>query len=431
MMSLCFRHYLLHFSDRELSEKISQLGDYCSSEFFETLSNKQKKDVELQLITKVLYKSSAAQLRSQNPQILIACAIKTLLKYSNTPQLKSTISEKKRIARYQIAKDNYFKLIKIYATGNSEDVIKIVVNKIHQERLWHARRVCVTIIKALFELGYNAPLVYNEMCDKIEFPDASYSSDIKFTVKVLYELLGKYIWPNSEETVTFLNRLLKLYYKSLLDFSEYSEDALFVQLRGSLELCVRHIVQNISNNHILVIIQHMSSWSIDENIDDNCILNYGSTLEYVAYVHKADSLTNTLTSDILSLLMQMIGSTVRFVSLLGNRVLQYLIDRGSNKMIFNNPKIFFEDMQLNFKISEYHTEDRKFFKKHREIIHDSLIKSIINHRYSRLNLETTYCTICLLAVEIPCGFTAAALCCLVMNLQDIIRKQQEQLGKVI
>jgi len=42
-----------------------------------------------------------------------------------------------------------------------------------------------------------------------------------------------------------------------------------------------------------------------------------------------------------------------------------------------------------------------------------------------MNIEVTYCTICLIAIEVPCGFTAAALACLAMNVQEIILQQQD------
>ncbi|KOC60124.1 hypothetical protein WH47_08114 [Habropoda laboriosa] len=142
-------------------------------------------------------------------------------------------------------------------------------------------------------------------------------------------------------------------------------------------------------------------------------------------MHEITLYEKTLTPKIFPLLMQMIASTSKITSLLGNRVIQYLLDRKENKMNFDTPKIFFKDTQFDLKIGPCFKEDKLFCKLHREILHDSLLKSIINHCSSRMNLETTYCTICLIAVEVPCGFTAAALVCLLMNLQDLTLKQSK------
>lgn len=419
MISICFPHYLTQLDNNELADRIQKLNNCCLNQSPENHCTKSKKDKELQLMTEIINKSSISQLHAQDPRNLISCAIEILLKYSN-----AQTSPRKSKSRYQTAKDNYKKLLKIFA-AQGEEIAKIVIDVIHNKDLWPRRRVCVDVVASLLESDSTGVLVHHEICNKIESKDAG----VKPILKVLYELLDTYAWPETEETVGFLERLLGLYYKSLHDAStDPSENALFAGLRGSLELCLRHAIQNTSNSQLLVIIQRMAHWSIQEAIDDDAVLNYGSTLEYAAYMHRGDSLANTLTSEILRLLMQMIGSPVRFVSLLGNRVLQHLVDRGDNKALFSMPKIFFEDMQLNLKISEHHREDKMFLRQHREIIHCSLTKSVINHRSSRLNLETTYCTICLLAIEIPCGFTAAALCCLMMNLQDVIMKQPERFG---
>lgn len=40
----------------------------------------------------------------------------------------------------------------------------------------------------------------------------------------------------------------------------------------------------------------------------------------------------------------------------------------------------------------------------------------------RINLENSYTTIAILLVEVPCGFTAAAMVCLAMALQEITIK---------
>jgi hypothetical protein len=198
-----------------------------------------------------------------------------------------------------------------------------------------------------------------------------------------------------------------------------------VSLKKSLEVCLRNILKHLSNEQVLVIVQHMCSWTIAVGATDEIILEFGSTLEYAAYIHQAGFYEQTLTPIIFPLLMQMVGSSNRLTSLLGNRVLQYLLDRKDNRAIFDMPRIFFEHTRLNLHIVSCHKEDMLFFKLHRELLHDSLLKSLVNHSDSRMNLEMTYCTICLIAVEVPCGFTAAALVCLAMNLQEIILQQYD------
>ena len=167
----------------------------------------------------------------------------------------------------------------------------------------------------------------------------------------------------------------------------------------------------------------MCSWAISENTTKDAILDFGSTLEYAAFNHKTNLYENTLTGEIFPLLVQMIGSSNRLISLLGNRVFQYLIDRVENRFLFDTPKIFFQNAHFHLRSSTYHSEDKAFLKKRRDDLYECLLKSVTNHYKHRLNLETTYCTICIIAVEVPCGFTAALLICLMMNVQEKVLTQ--------
>lgn len=151
----------------------------------------------------------------------------------------------------------------------------------------------------------------------------------------------------------------------------------------------------------------------------DCPFLKGSLLEDAAERHQTKTLSKSLTSDLFPLLLDMINSPNKLVNLLGHRVLQRVVDRHDNAPFFSSPLLFFEDEPTELEIGKCLHEDRLFFKTHRELIHDSVVKSIVNHCTSCLNLEATYCTVCLFAVEIPCGFTAAALACLAMNMQDM------------
>ncbi|KAJ8685262.1 hypothetical protein QAD02_021055 [Eretmocerus hayati] len=83
-------------------------------------------------------------------------------------------------------------------------------------------------------------------------------------------------------------------------------------------------------------------------------------------------------------------------------------------MFFNIPKIFFPEIRLNVKLCDYNREDgsfqynredKHFLKSHREAVHKNMIKGI------------------------PCGFSAAMLSCLMMHLQEIVRKHRDQIGR--
>ncbi|KAJ8667282.1 hypothetical protein QAD02_008944 [Eretmocerus hayati] len=425
----------IHYED--LVRKIDRLSKICAGDSNEVYLSKS--DKEIQLLTSVLSRHPDPKLLFENSRILITCAMRTLVKYSVYKfgvRFEVGISGHKRHTKYVQAKENFNNLVNILSSFTPDRMIEMIVTIIHRDNIWVFRRVSLDILLVMLGAGLNGFLICNKIVDKVEFPETDQEGDSKSVVKVLYELLNHYRWPENDDTTTFLERLLNLYYKSLHNSQDTSRD--LSDLRGSLELCVRHIIHNVTDKHLLIIIKLMSAWSIIDPVDHNIVQKYGGTLEYAAYVHKGDTFARTLTTDIVLLLMKMIGSEVKFVSLLGNRVLQYLIDRGGNQMFFNTPKIFFPEIRLNVKLCDYNREDKSFqynredkhfLKSHREVVHKNMIKSILNHCHTRLNLETTYCTICLLLVEIPCGFSAAMLSCLMMHLQEIVRKHQDQIGR--
>lgn len=430
MKSLCFPRYTTELSDAQINEKILELNRSCTTLLSDRQSVDLKNDKELELFSEILERSSVSRLQSQNLTVLINCAVKIVAKYSHFHVPNAELSDKKQSDKYHVAKENYVKLLNIYPHDKQEELPEIVITAINSQNIWSLRKLCVKLVLCLIDLGISGPLVYHQLCDQIRIPEASTNDDAKLIVKVLYESLENYKWPENDETAIFIERLLNIYHKSLRGTSRKTKAMAYTNLRACLELCVRYLIRNITNNHRKLAIELMSSWSIKKDVDDDFILNYGSTLEYAAYMHQGNTLTDTLTADILALLMLMIGSKIRFVSLLGNRVFQYLIDSGKNQTMFNTPKIFFQGMQINMTPCKYFREDRRFLKKHRAIIHDSLIRSFINHRTTRLNVETTYCTVCLLIIVIPCGFTAAAMCCLVMNLQEIALNRLTEIGLI-
>ncbi|XP_034951225.1 uncharacterized protein [Chelonus insularis] len=191
-------------------------------------------------------------------------------------------------------------------------------------------------------------------------------------------------------------------------------------LKDSLEVLLRIIIGKLSNDSLLSIISKICSWILETNVSEKYIWELGKIVEHAAYHYETNLLEETFTKDVLHIFMQMIYSSDPLINLLGNRIFQHLIDRNKNKTYFESPEIFFQDVKYNVKCNKNHYQrDVEFLRQHRELIHDTLVESVMKHSSKKLNLESTYCTICLLVVEIPFGFTAAAVVCLVMNIQKL------------
>lgn len=355
---------------------------------------------------------------------IILCSIKLLAYYeAELHKTDNGFCDWKRRRDYKIALLCYNEILRLFIPEKSEEIVDSVVQVLHEERFWHWENLCWELARGLLEQGVGGSPFVEALLDRLENEKTGFF-DARAIVRILYEILDVHSWSKDQKTVSTIERLLKLYYASLSG-KKLDDVPPYAPLRRGLEVCLRHTIKNLGNEHLLVVVYHMCVWSIGENTSDMTILDFGSTLEYAAYMHDTGLYKDTLTSKIFPILMRMIASSNRLVSLLGNRVMHHLLDRHGNRSQFDTPKVFFENTSFDLRINDYDKQDKYFLERNREILHDSLVHGIMKHCAIRLNLESVYCTICLIAVEVPCGFTAAALVCLLMNLQDLTLEQNQ------
>ncbi|XP_029177766.1 uncharacterized protein LOC114945661 [Nylanderia fulva] len=410
-------------TDEDLARRVNDISERLSIAI-----TPSQQDKTLDNIIKIVKNATREQLQSRHPRALVMMALKILLRYEDLLHTNGLCNWKRR-RRFKIARECYHALLKSYLPERSRDVVETIVEAVCHDRLWEFETFCFEVMCSLLDVSSaSGGLITHVIWDKLSSPEISVQ-DARGIVRVLYELLDVYEWPATQDTVATVERMLGLFHSSIITrlaaLAGSSISTPYASLKKGLEVCLRNTIRHLSNEQLLVIVQHMCSWTVAADATDEIVLEFGSTLEYAAYTHRTGLYEQTLTPTIFPLLMRMVGSASRLTSLLGNRVFQYLLDRKNNRGVFDTPRIFFEHTRVNLRIAGYREEDRLFFKLHRELLHDSLLKSLANHSDSRMNLEMTYCTMCLIAVEVPCGFTAAALVCLAMNLQEIVLQRRD------
>ncbi|KYN27197.1 PREDICTED: uncharacterized protein LOC108757809 [Trachymyrmex cornetzi] len=427
-------------TDEELAWRMDAISKSFSSTVFYSSTQQEKiQNKTLDKIMMIVRNATKKQLQSRHPRTLVTCLLRILLYYENVFHTNGFCDLWKRRRKFRVARDCYHALLKSYLPERSQDVVETIVEAIYHERLWKFETFCFEVMYSLLDINpVIAGLIVHSIWNKLILPEIDVE-DARGIIRILYELLDVYVWPATQDTVAIIERMLALFHSSIIARltttslsssssvapSPSSSPSALASLKKGLEVCLRNTMKHMPNDQMLVVVQHMCSWTVATGTTDEFVLEFASLLEFAAYMHQASLYEQTLTPTIFPLLMRMVGSSSRLVSLLGNRVLQWLIDRQDNRAIFDTPKIFFEHARLGLRVTQCRKEDRLFFKLHRELLHDSLLKSLINHSDSRMNIDMTYCTVCLIAVEVPCGFIAAALVCLAMNLQEIILQQQD------
>nr|XP_033321328.1 uncharacterized protein LOC117217664 isoform X1 [Megalopta genalis] len=379
--------------NEELKNKIDSIYTACATSI--NANSIRDQDKLLNHVWSITKHSLQEHLLSYNPDIIITFTLKFYLHYNKTLRHTHNICEWKRRRKRRFAKECYNNLLKIYIPEKSKEISQAVVNTIYEEKLWEFETDCFEVLCTLLESGVSGALMFHIIWDKIENPNIN-PENTRRIIRILYELLDVYDWPDSYDTILVIERILNLFYISVTDTKLNNHITPYATLKKGLEVCIINMVKHVCNDHLLIIVQHMCSWAVEPGMTDEIILEFGSTLEYTAYMHEVALYEKTLTPKVFPLLMDMIASKSKIISLLGNRVIQYLIDRKENKMNFDTPKIFFENNQFDLTIGECLKEDKLFCKLHREILHDSILKT-------------------------------AAIVCLIMNLQDMtLRKGKHQ-----
>lgn len=82
----------------------------------------------------------------------------------------------------------------------------------------------------------------------------------------------------------------------------------------------------------------MLSWVFDDTQTDEAFLDFGNTIEYAALLHNTQNYKESLTPDVFPSVLRLIASENFLHSLLGQRVLQHLLDRKGNISQFSTPQ---------------------------------------------------------------------------------------------
>ncbi|XP_057318240.1 uncharacterized protein LOC130663153 [Microplitis mediator] len=427
MSSLINQRVSLINKNNDLIKQIEQLKILCfSNNQPNTSSQKIIIKKSLKLMSAITKPSNLLILKNLNPQDYLSCSIKLMfichqdifLRLNNPCKIEYT-------KNYQLSKIYYYHLLNVFIAGrNIQEVVDVIIKLININNLWQWEYLSGDVIHGLFKLNVDTYYILNYLLDIIDLSSNyknhdNISRDILNIINTLYN--NKYTWTIKIKTLTSLERLLDMYHNLIID-STLNLIKNNNNVKNSLYILLHNIIKNLPNNYLLLVIKKMCSWIIYNNEKENIknmIFEIENIVEYTAKNYKLHLITDMINDKLFNCLMEMISSSNRKINLLGNRIFQQIIDRNNNKKYFLTPKIFYETTNYSIKINKECKSECEFFKNNRILIHDTLLSSLMKHAVTKVNLESTYCSICLLAVEIPSGFTAAALICLVMNIQEL------------
>ncbi|XP_017768623.1 PREDICTED: uncharacterized protein LOC108556851 [Nicrophorus vespilloides] len=309
-----------------------------------------------------------------------------------------------RRKHYKNAISIYEKLLLMLLPNLFTTVIQALITFFNESKIWELESLIAILLKKVLEISKDNENVIKNLIESDNILDA------RCVLRVIYSLLCYIDWMEMDDSM--VPRMLDLY--KLCTVNEY-----YFDLRSGYEVCLRTLFNKMMRRDILKAIHIMLEWTFTMDTNDTDVIEYASLLEYAANLRDdAEEYNHRITDEIFPLLLELISSVNVYLNLLGCRVLFFLLNRNNNIIQLMHPRPFFKDVIVDINIGQYRVSDKRFLQRYHSPLHNSLMKAVINHGSSKINLECTFACIALIIVEVPCGYTASATVCLAMALQE-------------
>ncbi|KAK5641799.1 hypothetical protein RI129_010346 [Pyrocoelia pectoralis] len=389
-------------SKSDLVDKIQKLNKYCLSHVDDSYRVHLNRLKGIQILNDIVDETQLSDLSANQIVTMVWSSISCMHHFYIRLRIQGGCMAWTRRNQTRKAIRTYEKLIRFSLPYTYNIVLNAIITFYTESHMWHTEYLCATLLKRLLLVSKEGAMTIHSILDIAEETSNRNIMEARQVIRVLYQVLETYPWHDMDDFL--MVRLLTMYHRSIVPADNAFD---YVQLRKGIEVTIRHIMVNISSEGLLKVIKVMIGWIYGEDITDDALLHFGNLIEYAALLHQTYLYRDSLQPDLFPMILELVGSENRLYSLLGNRILQNLMDRHRNVTSFDTPRIFLVNLSFNIIVGRYNSEDKAFVRIYRELIHTSLV-----------NLECTYASIAILVVEVPCGYMAAAIVCLSMAIQE-------------
>ncbi|KAK9727841.1 hypothetical protein QE152_g18982 [Popillia japonica] len=429
---VCFAKDKGMYTPDNLHDSVLKLHRYCLTHLLDSYRVHLNRLKGIKVLNELIGKAYFDDLKISQIVRIIWCSISIVHHFHIRLKVGTGFITWNRRRQAEQANNAFNRLMLFLLPDLFTTVIHAVVTFFEEARLWDTELLCSDLIQRILTVCGEHIRCLNLLLDVVE---SSSPANARKVMRVIYDLVRDYKWVTMDEELMyrFLNmyrlvrdykwvtmdeelmyRFLNMYRDSILP----TEASDFSYLKKGLEVCVRRLLKNMNNSDLLKVIENMLQWTLYSEINDEALLDFGNVLEYASMLHRCGLYRFSLTESIFSNILLLIASENLLNSLLGHRVLQHMMDRRGNRQQFDTPRIFFQNTPFNITMAPFELDDKMLIKSYRETIHSNLLSSIQKHGKHRINLESTYTTMAMIVVEVPCGYTAASMVCLAMAIQE-------------
>ncbi|XP_058055807.1 uncharacterized protein LOC131207212 [Anopheles bellator] len=335
------------------------------------------------------------------------------------------------------AKSLFQAIINQLIPEQQDEVIDIILRFLQHENLWKVEFICVEILLFVLEGRSPSALLLSKLIDQVEQYLARADVDqVRHVLSVLQSIIEPRHWDMMD--YSDLAKLLRFYHSSVVIGTSRNQ---IYELRRGFETCLKNLtsllsVTDLGSFFIMILPLHL-----DTDMSDEARIEFSSIVEYAASkMSLCDPRCTTNGSFVIDyLLSHVVGPDVT-KSIQAAKVLTKLLESGHNLTQFQSPQIFHIETYYDIVLGTGCERLRQLLIDARPQWEHALLAAIQRHSLRKTNLEVFYQLLCVLLVEAPGGFTASAVCCLLLKVQkaflsppegdgagDSYRQQQEQI----
>uniref|UniRef100_A0A182SRX4 Uncharacterized protein n=1 Tax=Anopheles maculatus TaxID=74869 RepID=A0A182SRX4_9DIPT len=299
------------------------------------------------------------------------------------------------------------------------EVIDTILKFLQTENLWHVEFICVEILLFVLECRAPSAPLLSKLIDRVErFLQLSDISQVRHVLSVLQNVIVSQRWELIEYSE--LSKLLRFYHTSVMIGTSRNQ---IYELRRGFEKCLKDLVPLLSIADRYGFFVMMLPLVFDTEMSDEARIEFGSTVEHAAshmilYDTQNQKLTSDVSSFIVEYLLQCIESEDPTRCILACKVLTKLFDRGQhNADQFQSPTVFHMDTYYEIVLATDFAPLQQLLMEQRVHLEHALLQAIEFHSHRKMNLEVFYQLLCTVLVEVPGGFTASAISCLLLKVQ--------------
>lgn len=310
-------------------------------------------------------------------------------------------------------------LLQILVPYSQTEVLHVTSDFFYAFRLWTSLMYVRDMSQLLFICKVSNEEMFMMTCDHIEKYVAKDVNLSKQLLHITYDIL-KHRNLFHLENVEYLSFVVRL--RDMFRSSMSSEIQNYGLLRRGINVCLRQVCHQLRYNDLLIFISRMIDSVYVAKLTEDDILQFATILEYAANLHSTNKLSDLEMEDVFKNTLELMCSQNSFLSLLGCRLLQYLLDRHGNKKKLVVPMVFFAYSELGVRVAMLDVADEEFIDKHKISIQDSIMCVISNHSSKTANISQLFSCVALILLEVPCGLTAAWTCWVGVKIQDFALK---------